>query len=157
VTPVYYYANNNAVECAIAGGAFYAPEVRQFPALYVEGYFFSDLCAGWIHRLDQTYASNSFATGISNPVDLLVGHDGSLYYLGHAGTLSRVRWDHHLVGDVNGDGTVNQADAFYLINYLHAGGPAPVQGGDVDGNGVVNANDLTYLVNYLLGRGPTPV
>jgi hypothetical protein len=29
-------------------------------------------------------------------------------------------------GDVNGDGQVNVADVFYLINYLFAGGPAPV-------------------------------
>jgi hypothetical protein len=28
-------------------------------------------------------------------------------------------------GDVNGDGTVDVADVFYLINFLFAGGPAP--------------------------------
>lgn len=157
VTPLYYYANANSVECAIAGGTFYAPEVRQYPAQYVESYFFSDLCGGWIHRLNvSTAMSNDYATGISNPVDLLVSPDGSLHYLARNGVLSRIRWSTHTKGDVNGDGVTNDADVFYLTNYLFAGGPAPVQGGDVDNNGSVNASDLNYLVAYLLGRGPTP-
>ncbi len=157
VSPLYYYANNNAVECAIAGGTFYAPEVRQFPALYVESYFFQDLCGGWIHRLDQDAMSNGFATGLASPVDILVGHEGSLYYLTHDGVVARIRWNRSLAGDVNNDGTTNAADAFYLINYFYAGGPAPVQGGDVDGSGTLTVNDLTYLVAYLYGRGPTPI
>jgi len=157
VSPIHYYPNQNAPECAIAGGTFYAPEVRQFPSTYVESYFFSDLCGGWIRRLDTQNASNGFATGISNPVDQLVGHDGSLYYLARNGTLGRIRWTQHLKGDVNDDGAVDGKDIFYLTNYLHASGPAPVQGGDVDNNGEINANDLTYLVVYLYGRGPTPL
>ncbi|HYH08551.1 MAG TPA: PQQ-dependent sugar dehydrogenase [Thermoanaerobaculia bacterium] len=156
--PIHHYANSNAVECAIAGGAFYAPEVRQYPQAYVESYFFADLCGGWIRRLDQQNASHGFATAVSNPVDLLVGHDGSLYYLARGGgVLRRVRWNAHLEGDVNGDGSVTNADLLYLANHLHGGGPAPVQGGDVDNNGTVNASDLAYLANYLLGRGTTPV
>lgn len=158
VSPIHWYANNDAVECAIAGGAFYAPEVRQFPPAYLDAYFFADLCGGWIRRLDPQNQSNGFATGVSNPVDLLVGHDGSLYYLGRGGgLLRRVRWDDHLAADVNGDGTATSADLIYLANHLNGGGPAPVQGGDVDGNGALDADDLTYLANYLLGRGPTPV
>ena len=158
ISPIHYYANQNAPECAIAGGAFYAPEVRQFPSQYVESYFFSDLCGGWIRRLDESEASSGFATGISNPVDLAVGHDGSLYYLARgSGAVVRVRWSQHLEGDVNNDGTTNGADAFYLMNYVHGTGPAPVQGGDVDNNGTVNAADVTYLVAYLYGRGPTPL
>ena len=37
-------------------------------------------------------------------------------------------------GDVNGDGNVDIGDVFYLINYLFAGGPAPVCSGDVNGD-----------------------
>jgi glucose/arabinose dehydrogenase len=156
-TPLYSYGHVNS-QCAIAGGTFYAPEVRQFPAANVESYFFADLCAGWIHRLDQAFASNDFATGISSPVDMFIGHDGSLYYLARgSSSVVRVRWTQHLEGDVNNDGVVNGADVFYLVNYLHAGGPAPVQGGDVDNSGSVTVADLTYLVAYLYGRGPTPI
>jgi len=155
-TPLYYYAND-AQTCAIAGGTFYAPEIRQFGSTYVDSYFFSDLCGGWIHRLDTTYASNNFATGISNPVDLLVSPDGSLYYLTHGGTLSRIRSNKHAVGDVNNDGQTNNTDVFYLANYFYNSGPAPVQGGDVDGSGQLTTADLTYLAAYVLGRGPAPV
>ena len=158
ISPIHYYANNNAVECAIAGGAFYSPEVRQFPSLYLDSYFFSDLCGGWIRRLNTSNQSNDFATALSNPVDLLTGHDGSLYYLMRGGgVLRRVRWSAHLEADVNGDGEATNADAFYLSNHLFGGGPAPVQGGDIDNSGVIDASDLAYLVQYLLGRGPTPV
>jgi glucose/arabinose dehydrogenase len=155
VSPFYYYGHNP--ECAITGGTFYTPEIRQFPASYVELYFFSDLCAGWIHKVDQAATSTEFATGIANPVDLLVGQDGSLYYLSHNGSVVRVRWDAVLKGDVNGDGATTTADVFYLINYLYGGGPAPVQGGDVDGNAVINPADLTYLINYLYAHGSTPI
>jgi glucose/arabinose dehydrogenase len=158
VSPLHWYSNANAVECAIAGGTFYSPEVRQFGAAYVDSYFFQDLCGGWIRRLDTQNASNGFATGLSNPVDVLVGHDGSLYYLARGGgVVGRIRWNNHLKGDVNNDGTTDQADLFYLINHFYAGGPAPVQGGDVDGNGQINTADLTYLATYLLGRGAGPV
>jgi glucose/arabinose dehydrogenase len=157
ISPLHSYAND-ANTCAIAGGAFYAPEMRQFPALYADSYFFADLCGGWIRRLDTLLASNGFATGISSPVDIAIGDDGSLYYLTRgSNAVRRVRWTQHLEGDVNGDSATTMADAFYLINHLHGGGPAPVQGGDVDNNGVLNAADLTYLIAYLLGRGPTPV
>jgi glucose/arabinose dehydrogenase len=155
VSPLYFYGHSPA--CAIAGGTFYAPEVRQFPSAHVESYFFSDLCAGWIHRLDQAFASNDFATAIPQPVDLLTGHDGSLFYLTHTGVLGRIRSNKHAVGDVNGDGETNAADVFYLSNYFYAAGPAPVQGGDVDGNGQLTAADLTYLTAYVYGRGPAPV
>lgn len=157
ISPIHVYANANATECAIAGGVFYAPEVRQFPQQYVESYFFSDLCGGWIRRLDPNVQSNGFATGISNPVDQLVGHDGSLYVLARGtGSVVRIRWTQHLEGDVNGDGSTDSADAFYLINHIFSGGPAPVAGGDVNGDGVVDADDVDTLVAYLLGRGPTP-
>jgi glucose/arabinose dehydrogenase len=157
--PLHYYANDGST-CSIAGGIFYAPEVRQFPSAYTDSYFFGELCGGWIRRLDQGTASAStdFATGITgNPLDVKVGHDGTLYYLTHNGALWRVRWTQHLEGDVNNDGIVNGADMFYLANYLHANGPAPLQGGDVDNNGTINTADLTYLATYLYGRGPTPV
>lgn len=158
-SPLHAYTHSGSPGgCAIAGGVFYAPEVRQFPPSYIESYFFSDLCGGWIRQLDQSATSFPFAASISAPVDLLVGHDGSLYYLSRGlDGVGRIRWDDHLEGDVNGDGATNSADVFYLINYFHAGGPAPVQRGDVNGDGQLTAADLTYLISYLLGRGPTPV
>ncbi|MGH9369020.1 MAG: PQQ-dependent sugar dehydrogenase, partial [Thermoanaerobaculia bacterium] len=82
-TPVYYYSSSAGSDCAITGGAFYNPASVQFPSSYVGDYFFADYCGGWIHRLDAAgYTSSSnFATGLTLPVDLTVGADGSLYYL----------------------------------------------------------------------------
>jgi hypothetical protein len=68
--------------CAVSGGSFYNPPAVLFPASYVGKYFFADLCGGWIRILDPAdNSASAFATGISSPVDLKVGLDGSLYYL----------------------------------------------------------------------------
>ncbi len=59
-------------------------------------------------------------------------------------------------GDVNGDGTVNIADASYLADYVF-GGPAPksMKGADVNGDNTVNIADASYLADYVFG-GPAP-
>ena len=78
---------------AITGGAFYNPVVVQFPSNFVGKYFFADLGSGWIRVFDPaTGTASPFATGISQPVDIKVGADGSLYYLSFGGTLFRVRF-----------------------------------------------------------------
>jgi glucose/arabinose dehydrogenase len=80
--------------CAIAGGAFYNPPIIQFPSSFVGKYFFADLCSGWIRVFDPaTATASAFASGISQPVDLQVGSDGSLYYLSiGSGAVFRVRF-----------------------------------------------------------------
>jgi hypothetical protein len=61
------------------------------------------------------------------------------------------------IGDANGDGTVDIADVFYLINYLFAGGPIPVGRADVNGTGPIDLSDVFYVINYLFAGGPAPV
>lgn len=80
--------------CAIAGGAFYNPPVVQFPSSFVGKYFFADLCSGWIRVFDPaTGTASAFASTISQPVDIKVGADGSLYYLSiGSGAVFRVRF-----------------------------------------------------------------
>ena len=83
VSPLYSYGHGTGpfLGCAITGGAFY-PNVGPFPAAYFGKYFFAEFCGGWINRFDPaTGAVQTFASGISSPVDLQVGPDGSLYYL----------------------------------------------------------------------------
>jgi hypothetical protein len=90
--PIFAYSND-AQTCAITGGAFYNPQVIQFPANYVGNYFFADFCGGWIRTLDPAMgnAVAGFATGISFPVDLQVSADGFLYYLARgAGSVNRI-------------------------------------------------------------------
>jgi glucose/arabinose dehydrogenase len=78
----YGHGNGPTTGCAIAGGAFYNPSVVQFPSSFIGKYFFADLCSGWIRLMDPaTNTAEGFATGISQPVDIKVSSDGSLYYL----------------------------------------------------------------------------
>ena len=98
--PIFAYAND-AQTCAITGGAFYNPQIVQFPSNYVGNYFFADFCGGWIQKLDPSMgnAVTGFATGISLPVDLKVSSDGFLYYLARGnGSVNRI-------GFSNGDQT----------------------------------------------------
>ena len=78
----YGHGSTSTTGCAIVGGGFYNPTTVQFPVSYVGKYFFADLCSGWVRVLDPANnTASDFATGISNPVDLKVAADGSLYYL----------------------------------------------------------------------------
>jgi len=92
VTPLYSYDRSQGR--AIAGGAFYNPATVQFPTSYEGDYFFADFVNGWIRRFDpETGTVASFATEASNPVDLRVGADGSLYYLSRgSGGVFRVQY-----------------------------------------------------------------
>ena len=90
--PIFAYMNDPTT-CAITGGAFYNPQINQFPANFVGNYFFADFCGGWIRRLDPANgnAVSDFATGISSPVDLQVSPDGFLYYLARGtGSVNRI-------------------------------------------------------------------
>ncbi len=90
--PIFAY-QNDAQTCAITGGAFYNPQLIQFPSNFVGNYFFADFCGGWIRRLDPANgnAVSDFASGISLPVDLKVSPDGFLYYLARgAGSVNRI-------------------------------------------------------------------
>jgi hypothetical protein len=61
-----------------------------------------------------------------------------------------------LEGDASGDGTLDVADVFHLLNFLFAGGPAPYAPVDVNGDGEFDVSDVFYLVNYLFSSGPAP-
>lgn len=86
--PIFAYAND-AQTCAITGGAFYNPQIVQFPSNYIGNYFFADFCGGWIQKLDPSMGNA--VTGISLPVDLKVSTDGFLYYLARGnGSVNRI-------------------------------------------------------------------
>ncbi|CAN5363471.1 hypothetical protein BH09PLA1_BH09PLA1_05120 [soil metagenome] len=80
VDSIFYY--DHGVGNAITGGVFY-PGSGSFPAEYQGKYFFADIGGGWIHILDPaTHQQTNFASAMNAPVDLDVGDDGALYYLG---------------------------------------------------------------------------
>ena len=91
----YLHGFSATTGCAIAGGAFYNPATAQFPQSFIGKYFFADLCTGWIRVFDpSTGTASDFASNISNPVDLKIGADGSLYYLARgSGAVFRVQFN----------------------------------------------------------------
>ncbi|MEP6571034.1 MAG: PQQ-dependent sugar dehydrogenase, partial [Acidobacteriota bacterium] len=94
--PLFEYGHGSSATtgCAITGGAFYAPSTLNFPADYINKYFYAEFCTGWIRRFDPgTGTDTAFASGINGPVDLIATADGSLYYLARgAGSVFRVRF-----------------------------------------------------------------
>jgi hypothetical protein len=77
------------------------------------------------------------------------------------GTLTNGYMYQAQVFDPNGDGVIDPADIFFLINYLFLGGPPPhgpagVLSGDANGDGVVDPADIFYLINYLFLGGQKP-
>ena len=105
----YGHGTSSTTGCAITGSAFYNPTTVNFPSDYVGKYFYAEFCSGWIRRFDPaTGTATAFATGIANPVDLIVTADGSLYYLARgAGAVFRVRFNAPTAafGDVTGQVT----------------------------------------------------
>ncbi len=78
--PIYYYGHFTAN--AITGGVFY-PGSGSFPSQYLGKYFFADIGGGFIRTMDtSTHDVEDFADNVGAPVDLDIGADGALYYLG---------------------------------------------------------------------------
>lgn len=63
------------------------------------------------------------------------------------------------MGDADHNGIVSISDSVFIINYIFAGGPAPLQvcQGDSDNNGIVTISDAVYLISYIFGGGPGPI
>jgi hypothetical protein len=63
-----------------------------------------------------------------------------------------------LCGDVDGNASVNLADAIGLLSYIFGLGPitAPVSVADVDCNGRLNMSDVVYLISYIFRGGAPP-
>jgi len=57
--PIYAYpqAGGDGNGCAITGGTFFFPSVTNYPSIYLDKYFFQDLCNQWINTLDLTGAT----------------------------------------------------------------------------------------------------
>ncbi len=95
--PIFQYGHDTGA--AITGGAFYRPDVSQFPAGFAGQYFFADVARGWIRSLDLTTGQVTvFATDLAGPVDLKVSREGMLYYLSR-GDGSSVRRISYLAGE----------------------------------------------------------
>jgi glucose/arabinose dehydrogenase len=107
----YNHTSGFPVGQAITGGAFYNPDVMQFPTSYAGDYFFGDYVAGWIKSIDlNTLVVSNFATGAQGPVDLRVRPDGSLYYVSiNGGVVNRVYAAPRVTGTVMNSGEAQRS------------------------------------------------
>lgn len=97
-------------------------------------YFFPDLCSGWIRARKPDGTVIDFASGISQPVDIQVAKDGSLYYLARgtsstAGIVSRVTYPlaarrvNITANGSDGPATVSSTESLRLdISFTGSGG-----------------------------------
>lgn len=65
-----------------------------------------------------------------------------------------------VVGEANGDGTINVGDAVHIINYVFKGGPPATPyalcSGDANSDCTVNVGDAVHIINYVFKGGPAP-
>src|SRR6266576_7019776 len=125
-SPIYYSGHSD--ECAITGVAFYSPSTPNFPSSYVGKYLFGDYCSGFIRMLDPSTAQASgFITGASQPVDIQVGADGSLYYLARGtGSVMKIRYTTNLSPVITTQPTSKLVSVGYPATFsVTASGPSP--------------------------------
>jgi glucose/arabinose dehydrogenase len=93
--PLYSWSHNGT-SAAATGGTFFTGS--SYPSQYQGAYFWGDYAMNWMNSLRVDANDNlvggsvsAFGTAMSNPVDIEMGPDGNLYYLGiGTGELIRV-------------------------------------------------------------------
>lgn len=66
--------------------------------------------------------------------------------------------DDYPPGDADGTGVVDIDDVVYLVDYIFAGGPAPVtpEAGDANCLDDTDVDDVVYLIAFIFSGGPAP-
>ena len=86
-----------------------------------------------------------------DPVENTVSDSFAIFF-----DFETILWE--LAGDANGDGSMNIADASYIINSIFFGGP-PVkrfEEGDANCDGTVNIVDASFIINAIFFGGDQP-
>jgi len=147
-SPIYYYGHSDG--CAITGGAFYSPTTPNFPSSYVGKYFFGDYCSGFIRVLNPSTAqATNFITDASQPVDIQVGADGSLYYLARGtGSVMKIRYTRNSSPVITTQPTSTLVSVGYPATFsVTASGPSPYSYQWLrNGVNISGANARTYRI-----------
>jgi glucose/arabinose dehydrogenase len=140
VPKISYPTNQSIFGGCISGGAF--NDGSMFPAKYQHNFFWGDYNINKIMRstLDATHQTvlntTTFVTDVSNVVDVSVGPDGALYYVGRSGSAvyrlsySGVLTPGDIPGDCNQDATLDISDAVCALGALFTGNPMHFPCGD---------------------------
>src|SRR4029078_6308722 len=147
-SPIYYYGHSDG--CAITGGAFYSPTTPNFPSSYVGKYFFGDYCSGFIRVLNPSTAqATNFITDASQPVDIQVGGDGSLYYLARGtGSVMKIGYRRNSSPVITTQPTSTLVSVGYPATFsVTASGPSPYSYQWLrNGVNISGANARTYRI-----------
>src|SRR5438132_10201689 len=147
-SPSYYYGHSEG--CASTGRAFYSPSTPHFPSSYAGKYLFGDYCAGFIRILNPSTAqATNFITGASQPVDIQVGADGSLYYLARGtGSVMKIRYTTNLSPVITTQPTSKLVSVGYPVTFsVTASGPSPYSYQWMrNGVNISGANARTYRI-----------
>jgi len=89
-TPFYAYSHTSGTPtgCAITGGGFLNASTTNYPATYINKFYFQDYCSNWIYYIDPIQASPTptlFGSNVGGTsLSIMTGTDGNLYYLSRA-------------------------------------------------------------------------
>ena len=102
-----------------------------------------------------------YATGLlslSGAINWQSGDGVGYPYMGSRPDIGAMEYDPAILGDTDGDGTVDVADIVYLVSYVFKSGPAPkgTDSGDVNCDRATDVEDIIDLVNYVFKSGPKP-
>jgi uncharacterized repeat protein (TIGR03803 family) len=150
------------------GASPYSPVIPD-----AKGYLFGSTSAGGASGLGTLFTLKTDGTrfsllhtftgaaedGAAPDAPLVLDASGYLYGTTPEGGPSNQGIEFRIVarpGDANGDGVVDAADVFRIVDALFAGGPVAFAGGDVNGDGVTDVADAFFLINYLFAGGSAP-
>jgi len=108
------------------------------------------LTSGEVYYILRNSANTLFPWGPITPPQIEYGYGSVDAY---RAMLSIAR------GDADNSGSVNIADAVYIISFMFKGGPYPQPDfltGDADCDADVSLADAVYIVNYIFNGGPEP-
>lgn len=101
ILPVFAYPHTNW-GCAITSGVFFNPAATNYPAQYLNRFYFSDWCSAWYRSVDATNPGTGgyqelSATGFGSILGTSVGIDGNIYYIKYntTGSVWRIEYDNN--------------------------------------------------------------
>lgn len=118
----------------------------------------------WLSAVPDTGTTLDTAVIRGDAVGLALGrYTGGVIFTSNSAantpfTVPAVLWVYTL-GDANGDAIINISDVVYIIEYIFAGGPAPIPlpfVGDVDCSHRTNISDAVHLIDWIFNGGPPP-
>ena len=103
------------------------------------------LMEGDSESISVTCNSNNYNDGIYNAFINITSNGGSV------SVPVEMMINGSLLGDTNGDSTINVLDVIIMVNMILGETEADLNTADINGDGVINVSDIVLLINMILG------